>query len=172
MSFDWKRALGVVAPTLATMVGGPLAGTAVSAIASVFGLGGDATEAQISKAVQGATPEQLLALKKADQDFAIRMRELDLEPEKLAAADRASARDREAKTGDSLTPRLLALFITTGFFGVLGWLLYAGAPPKGGDALLIMLGGLGTAWAGVVAYYFGSSAGSRDKDTTIKSLSR
>lgn len=170
MAFDWKSIIGTVAPGLATLLGGPLAGTAVGAITQALGLGPDTSEAQLAAAVKNATPEQLLAIKKADQDFAIRMRELDLEPEKLAGVDRASARDREARTGDTLTPRTLAVAVTVGFFGVLGYLMVYGAPKQGGDALLIMLGSLGTAWAGIMAYYFGSSSGSRENQATLRQV--
>lgn len=176
MAFDWKSALGTVAPTLATLIGGPLAGTAVGAITQALGLGGDADEKALARAVQNATPEQLLALKKADQDFAVRMKELDLEPEKVAAADRGGARDREARTGDSWTPRVLAAVVIGGFFGVVFAVLFGAVDNMKDPMTAAMVGSLiGYASAKadqVVGYYFGSSASSKAKDETIKSLSK
>lgn len=160
---DWKKIVGSVAPVLATALGGPLAGVATKAVAAAVLGKPEAKESDIAAALAGATPEQLAALKKADQDFAVRMRELDIDLDRLAADDRDSARRREVDARDSWTPRLLALLVTAGFFSVLGWMLVHGKPVDGGDALLIMLGSLGTAWASVVAYYFGSSAGSQRK---------
>ncbi|MFO0253092.1 MAG: 3TM-type holin [Betaproteobacteria bacterium] len=87
--FDWKSLVATVAPTLATALGGPLAGMATKAIATAV-LGRDeATEAELAQALAGATPDQLLALKKADADFAVRMKELDLDLEKLAGQNAA-----------------------------------------------------------------------------------
>jgi len=159
---DWRNIVGSVAPKIATALGGPLAGLAVQAIAGVFGLGEGATKEDVAKAVANATPEQLLALKKADHDFAVRMRELDIDLEDIAARDRDSARLRESTVRDWM-PGILAVLVTAGFFGALGYLLVAGKPQHGGDALLVMLGALGTSFAAVIAYYFGSSAGSKAK---------
>ena len=154
MDFDWRKVVSTVAPDIATALGGPLAGLAVKAIGSAFGLG------------EGATEE-------ADQQFAREMKALDVDLERIAAGDRNSAREREVKAGDSWTPRILALVITVGFFGVLGSLLVGGKPPTGGDALLVMLGSLATAWVGIVSYYFGSSAGSAAKtDLMAKAAAR
>lgn len=158
-----------VAPTLATAVGGPLAGMATRVISEALLGKPDATEAELVEAAKVATPEQLLALKNAEQDFAVRMRELDVDLERIAQADRSSARDRETKTGD-ITPRLLAAAITIGFFSVLGYMIQYGLPPQGGEAMLVMLGTLGTAWGAIISYYFGSSAGSREKTTAINQM--
>lgn len=151
-----------VAPSIATAVGGPLAGMATRAISEALLGKPDGTEAELAEAAKNATPEQLLALKQAEQDFTVRMRELEIDIQRIDAADRDSARDREVKTGD-WTPRALAAAVTCGFFSVLGCMLLYGLPPQGGEALLIMLGTLGTAWGVIVSYYFGSSAGSREK---------
>ena len=103
-----------------------------------------------------------MKIKEAEIAFETRLAELGIDLEKIHQQDRASARDREAKTGDTWTPRILALGITAGFFATLGRMLIVGVPP-GHEALYIMLGSLGTAWAGVTAYYFGSSVGSKEK---------
>lgn len=160
--------LSKAAPWLAAAAAGPagLAGMAIKTVAEA--MGGEPVGADdLAAAVAGATPEQVAALKQAELDFRVRMQELGFKQitdlETIAAGDRASAREREAKTGDTLTPRTLALLVTAGFFGVLAWLLAYGKPEAGGDALLVMLGSLGTAWTAIVSYYFGSSAGSAAK---------
>jgi hypothetical protein len=160
---DWKSIVGAVAPTIAAALGGPLAGVAVSALSSQLLGKKDGTPDEIGAAVLAGGPDALLAIKQSEQAFASRMKELDIDIERLHQTDRSSAREREAKTGDTLTPRLLAGLVTLGFFGALAWLLVYGKPETGGDALLVMLGALGGAWASVISYYFGSSAGSAAK---------
>ena len=158
-----------VAPSIATAVGGPLAGMATRAISEALLGKPDGTEDELLEAAKSATPEQLLALKQAEQNFVIRMRELDVDLERISNADRSNAREREVKTGD-YTPKLLAAAVTFGFFGVLFWMIAYGLPVNGGEAMLVMLGTLGTAWGAIVSYYFGSSAGSREKTQAMNRI--
>jgi len=161
-----------VAPSIASAVGGPLAGMATRAISEALLGKSDGTEQELENAVASATPEQLLALKKAEQEFAVKMRELDIDLERISNEDRDSARNREVSLRD-WTPRVLAGLITVGYFGVLFWMLRFGLPNTGSsEALLVMLGALGTAWGGVVAYYFGSSAGSKEKTEAMNRMVR
>lgn len=158
-----------VAPSIATAVGGPLAGMATKMISEALLGKPDGTEAELVEAAAKATPEQLLALKQAEQNFVIKMRELDIDLERIANEDRSSARNREIKAKD-LTPRFLAAAVTFGFFGVLSWMIANGLPANGGEAMLVMLGTLGTAWGAIISYYFGSSAGSREKTDQLNQV--
>jgi hypothetical protein len=161
-----------VAPSIASAVGGPLAGMATRAISEALLGKPDGSEQELAEAAARATPEQLLALKQAEQDFAVKMRELDIDLERIANEDRSSARNREVATRD-WTPRVLAGLVTGGYFGVLFYMLINGLPTHGGsEAMLVMLGTLGTAWGGIMAYYFGSSAGSKAKDEAMRRNSK
>lgn len=166
---DWKSIVSTVAPWIGTALGGPLGGLAVSAIADALGLSEKTTEA-IKAAVSGASPEQLLALKKADQEFALRMQELGFKQiadlEALAAADRKDARDMQ-KTVRSPIPALLSVTVTCGYFGVLVGMMTGALKVSDSQALLIMLGSLGTAWGGVMAFWFGTTSGSQQKTELI-----
>lgn len=167
---DWKSIVGTVAPTIATALGGPLAGIAVKAIGSVFGIEGG-SEKDVAAAVANASPEQLMALKKADQDFAVRMRELDIDLERIAADDRASARGREVATGDKMVP-VLAGVVLIGFFTTVGYVL-AGKVELSGEAGAVigtLIGYVSAKAEQVVSYYFGSSSGSKAKDATITAM--
>ena len=90
--------------------------------------------------------------------------ELGLDFEKLAVDDRKSARDMQATTKSSI-PAILAIGVTVGFFGILIGLMTDNITKS--DALLLMLGSLGTAWTAIISFYFGSSASSQNKDEMI-----
>jgi hypothetical protein len=160
--------LGQLAPSIATALGGPLAGVAVKTLSSALFGNEDGTEEQISAAMAVATPDQLAAIKKIDADFKVQMKSLDIDLERIAAGDRDSARQMQRETKDWV-PKVLAIVITLGFFGILIWMLLKGMPQTGTEALLMMLGALGTAWTGVVNFYYGSSAGSKAKNDLLAS---
>ena len=160
--------LGQVAPTIATALGGPLAGVAVKTLSNVLLGHENGSEDDVKAAIATATPDQLAALKKIDADFKVQMKELDIDIERIAAGDRDSARKMQTETKDWV-PKLLAIVITLGFFGILIWMLVQGMPQTGTEALLMMLGALGTAWTGVVNFYYGSSAGSKAKNDILAS---
>lgn len=160
--------LGQVAPSIATALGGPLAGVAVRTLSSALFGHEDGTEEQISEAMSNATPDQLAAIKKVDADFKVQMKSLDIDLERIAAGDRDSARQMQRETRD-WTPKALAFFITFGFFGALVWILIFGIPKNGTEVLLMMLGSLSTSWTGVVQFYYGSSAGSKAKTEALTS---
>lgn len=58
---------------------------------------------------------------------------------------------------------ILALSIAVGFFGILWLLLKHDVDTSMRDALLIMVGALGSAFGAVVNFFFGSSSGSQVK---------
>jgi hypothetical protein len=61
-----------------------------------------------------------------------------------------------------MMPPILAGAVTIGFFGIVT-LMFFSKIDENNPAILMMLGSLGTAWTGIIAYYFGSSAGSQAK---------
>jgi hypothetical protein len=153
---DWLKQ---IAPTVASALGGPLAGMAVAAISKAIGVEEDKVNDLISSNKMSA--EQIAQLKIAEIELQKQANELGLNFEKLAVDDRKSAREMQMTTR-SLVPPILAGTITLGFFGIL-ILLLLGKVEGDNNTILIMLGSLSTAWTGIIAYYFGSSAGSQAK---------
>jgi len=162
-----KRAIAGTAPGLAHALGGPLAGAAVEALSkAIFGAGapaaGPADEAVLAEAVERAGPKELQAIYEAELSFRKALAEADLGAQRIAAADRADARARQRALGD-LTPSLLGGLIIGGFFIVLAAMVTRRLPPGAETEFSIMLGALATMTAAVVNYFFGSSAGSKEK---------
>ena len=157
-----------IAPTAATLLGGPLAGLAVDAIGKAIGMP-DATKDQVKEALASGTlnAEQMTAIKQAEAELALKVKELDIDMEKVHAGDRASARDMAAKTGDVMTPRIIALVVFV-VWGAVNWKLFNGT--ISGDMRELVARALGTldgTLLAVVYYYFGSSSGSKDKTEAI-----
>src|SRR5258708_18189201 len=109
MSFDWKSLLGQVAPVIGTALGGPLAGLAIKTVGDALGVQAPTVDT-VSAALANATPDQLAAIKKADQDFARQMKELDIKLDELDTSDRASARSMMIQTR-ARTPAVLSYFV-------------------------------------------------------------
>lgn len=171
--FDWKKLVGTVAPTLATALGGPLAGIAVKTIATQVLGKPEASEAEVEAALAGADPQTLLKLKEIDAEFKQAMLNAGVKFEEIAAADRASARNREIVTGDHWTPRLIAIGVLLLCIGLEGYVMVKGLPTGVSEVLVgRILGTLDSAALMVLAYYFGSSAGGRAKDETIAHIAK
>jgi len=172
MSMDWRKIVGAVAPTLATALGGPLAGMAVSAVSDALLGKPNGSDGEIAAALQAGGGEALARLREADRAFAVRMRELDIDVEKLHQLDRADARGREVKTGDKATPRVLAGLIVGGFL-LMVWFVLAGhvgglKDPVAAGLIGTLIGYVSAKADQVVSYYFGSSAGSAAKTELLR----
>lgn len=169
MKKNLKQVIATVAPALATAFGGPLAGMATRAVAG--GLLGreDASLDEVEQALAAATPADLVRLKEIETRFKADLKAADVKLEQIAAEDRASARDRQARMKD-WTPSVLGLAIIAGFFGVLGFIFTHGLPASGSEVLLIMVGALGTMTSQVGNYFFGSSVGSKTKEGIIAQM--
>lgn len=170
--FDWKKIVGTVAPTLATALGGPLAGIAVKTIATQVLGKPDATEGEVEAAVLGADPQTLLKLKEVEYEFKTTMVNAGIKLEEIAASDRANARDREVKTGDHWTPRILASLMIVGWFTIQWFLLKHVIPAEMREIIMRTLGTLDMALGLVLGYYFGSSASGKVKDETIAHIAK
>ena len=157
---DWLKQ---IAPTIATAMGGPLAGMAVSAISKAIGVDPDKVGDLISSNKLSA--DQIAQVKIAEIELQKQAQELGLNFEKLEVEDRMSARDMQSRTR-SLMPPILAGAVTIGFFSIMV-MMFFNKIDSGNPAILMMLGSLGTAWTGIIAYYFGSSAGSADKTALL-----
>ena len=153
---DWLRQ---IAPTIATALGGPLAGMAMSAISKAIGVDPDQVGDLIAN--NKLTAEQIAQVKIAEIELQKQAQELGLNFAKLDVEDRKSAREMQATTR-SMMPPMLAGAVTVGFFGIMGMMFFKQID-NSNPAILMMLGSLGTAWTGIIAYYFGSSAGSQAK---------
>jgi len=157
-----KKAVATAAPGIAGALGGPLAGAAAAAVArAIFGKEA-ASEETLADAVEKASPEQLIALARADSEFKIAMRQAEIEEARIDASDRASARARQQAMED-WTPSALGALIIAGFFLTLAAMVTKRLPAGAETEFSIMLGALATMTAAVVNYFFGSSAGSREK---------
>ena len=156
---EWLKTL---APTIASALGGPLAGLAIEAVSKAIGIDPKDVQSTISEGKLSA--DQIMLLKQAEIAMAARAQEMGLDFAKLNVEDRKSARDMQVATKSYLPPTL-AIGVTLGFFGILFGLMFGQI--EHAPQIDIMLGSLGTAWTGIIGFYFGSSASSQNKDNLL-----
>jgi hypothetical protein len=177
---DWKKIMDTVAPWIGAAAAGGVPGFVAMAATQVgqalgqtVGASGDA----IAKAISGATPDQMLALKNADAEFAIKMQQLGFDNtqklEQLAVNDRDSARKRQALMQD-WTPTVLGVMVVASFFVVVYMFMHTQLPDIGGyrDVMMVLMGSLSAAFTQVLNFFFGSSASSNVKNDIIGALNK
>lgn len=172
-----KTALVQIAPWIAGTLGSPVAGVAVKSLIDVFGLSGDAaTPENVVAALAGATPVQLQSLREVELKHSEFMQQIGYshleQLENATVNDRSSARSREVSIRDN-TPKVLAALSVIVFLSLLVFVASGHSPEAAMQSGFWMLAGASIAvFKDVYGYYFGSSHGSRDKDATIKELTK
>lgn len=183
---DWKKIVGTIAPTLGLALGGPMAGAAVKLIAGAVLGDENAQEHQVAEAVmQGMSPEAVVALRRADNEFKVRMKELDIDLAKLNAdvekSYLADVQDARKAHGGNTAVFWLGVTILITFASVMIAVLWGGFTLMTGDATIkdegakaLVMGLVGTVLGyvsanaqQVVGYFFGSSKGSADKTNAL-----
>jgi|TARA_R100001463_G_scaffold8974_6_gene27170 hypothetical protein len=154
-----KNIIGAVAPTLGSALAGPMGNMAGDVVAKVLGC--DNSPKAIEKAVQNATPEQMLELKKAEKEFEVQMAELEVDIFELETKDIQDARSKFSK---DWTSRIMGLTVVGGFMGYI-FLITVQPPEQNSEALInLVLGYLGGLASAIISFYFGASnTGNKDE---------
>lgn len=157
---DWLKTL---APLLGTALAGPLGGAAAGFIADKLGIEGKTVQAVTDALTNGSlSADQVAQLKLAEIEFQKFLKQNNIDLERVHAEDRGSARDMFKVTRSNM-PAVLSVAVTLGFFGILLALMFGTIKLADSQALVLMLGSLSTAWGMVMAFWFGTTANSKDK---------
>lgn len=166
-----KEIVRAVAPALAGALGGPLAGSAVRVLSEKFLGKPDGTPEELEPILAGASPEQLIELKRIDSDFKTTLVNAGIKLEELEANDRAGARAMFSATRDPTVSLLTYAVVLV--WGGIQWLMFTQAVPEGShDMIVRMLGTLDASLMAVLYFWFGSSRGSKDKTDAITALAK
>jgi hypothetical protein len=171
--FDWKSLVGSVSPILATALGGPLAGAAVKVIADKVLGQPDATTEDVAAALSAGslTGEQVIALRQAEYAFKLEVSRLEQATDVAYLADVQDARRRQVETKDRMPQAILwVLFVLYAAQFAAFYLL-----PMPSDEFLraMILRAYSTVEVGLtgaIAYFIGSSRGSKRSGDTIRTI--
>tara|TARA_R100000655_G_scaffold73163_2_gene111664 strand:+ start:1007 stop:1480 length:474 start_codon:yes stop_codon:yes gene_type:complete len=147
-----KGVIGAVAPTIGTALGGPMGGMAMNMVSQALGCKN--TPKDVEKAVQNATPEELAELKKIDNDFEIKMKELDID---LFAMETADIQNARSTFSSDWTSKVIGVLIICGFLGYI-FTVTLMPPDANSDTIVsLVLGYLGGLASAIISFYFGAS---------------
>lgn len=160
---DWKSIVKSIAPTIGAALGGPMGGMAVKFLGDALLGDSAASESTVQDFILSANPDSMLKLKQLDNDFAVKMKSLDIDVFKLEVDDKKSARDM-AKV-NMLPQIILSGLFVCGYFVVLSLVLTGTMTIADGmKAILYMLiGTLSAELTRIMSFWFGSSMGSKEK---------
>jgi len=168
MSADWKSILSQVAPTIATALGGPLAGMAVAFIGNKVLGKPAATVDDIANLVTSTDPQALVQLKQAELDFQAHLQDVGVQLDQLDVSDRESARNLAIARG--FWPQIALSVVFLGGYFMLMWVIVVGSvniPPAYHDLAVTLIGVLTAGVPMILNFWFGSTHGSQKKDNTI-----
>ncbi len=166
---DWKGALKAIAPTAASLLAGPFAGMAVKAIGDAIGIE-EPTQQKIAEAFksQNLNADQLMAVKLAEQQLALKLEELGVRREEIAANDRNSARQANVAGGVQNKLFILTLLLLSVTLGAEIWVLLDGYPKSVPEVVVgRILGLLDSIALTALSYWFGTTAGSMVKTEAL-----
>lgn len=158
-----------LAPTVASALGGPLAGAAVTALGGILGLS-EPTQEKIASAISSGhmTSEQITRIKELELQYQNDEKERGFRYAELVFKDVDSARQREMVVKDHVN-MVLAYTIVGSFIAMVGATLLGHAKVESVLAGTLV-GYLSAKAEQVLAYYFGSSRGS-DRKTELLAVS-
>jgi lysozyme family protein len=164
---------------------GTVAGTIAQAVTEITGASDPVAarqkldaDPQIVANLQQRLAEIALDATKAQNAEADQQRQDELGVLKAAVDNTAGARAMMQSMTTAGSPiayaaPVVSLIVTSGFFVILGLLMFVGLPTADQNTVSVVnltIGVLGTAFATVVNFWLGSSSGSRDKDSIALQL--
>ena len=166
--FDWKALVGTVAPTIATALGGPLAGVATKFVADALGIQGDpeTLHEELEVRLSTASHADLLALKTANQDFEVKMRELDVRETDLHLKGMSDARAAHIGSWEPFAIFCVMTVVSAGGF----WFVVNNVPALGDTTkgmLLPLFGAVVYKWLDSIAYFVGTTRSSAAKTALL-----
>lgn len=172
---DVVACISLAAPTLGSLFGpagtavGTIVGSGIKLVASALGVA--PTQDAITAAVI-ADPEAALKLKQFEMNHRIEIEKLAIQEYQMELLDIQSARgmriEHEKVTDKSdVNLYMLAWTIVTGFFVLMGILIFIPLPTDAAGVLFMLFGALSAGFGSVLSFFFGSNKSSENKTNMI-----